>query len=301
MIESFATIADQYPLIFYTLIAIGSLCIGSFLNVVIIRLPIMMENQWQDHLREIKQDKSSNNSSEGRREKSEKPFNIAIPRSHCHHCGHRLTIGENLPVISYILLRGKCSACNKHISLRYPIVELITGIVSIFIVWYFGLTLQAASALVLTWALMALSLIDYDTQLLPDSITLPLLWLGLIVNISATFTPLNSAVLGAIMGYLSLWFIFHIFKHFTGKEGLGYGDFKLLAALGAWLGWQQLAIIIFLSSFVGAIIGIVLIFMGKQAANKPIPFGPYLALAGWTSLLWGEKIIDSYLHMAGLS
>lgn len=300
MTESFVVIANQYPWLFYSFVVIASLCIGSFLNVVIIRIPMMMERQWQAHCQEIKRENVSGDVVDVK-EKTDKSYNIATPRSHCQHCGYSLKIWENIPLISFIFLRGKCAACGGAISLRYPFVELLTTIMTVFVVWHFGLSMQMVAALLLTWVLIALSLIDYDTQLLPDSMTLPLVWLGLLVNISATFTVLSSAVLGAVIGYLSLWSIYYIFKYFTGKEGLGFGDFKLLAALGAWFGWQQLAIIIFLSSFAGAIIGILLILLGKQTASKPIPFGPYLALAGWVSMIWGENIVEFYLNVAGLS
>ncbi len=300
MPESFILIANQYPWFFYSFVVLAGLCIGSFLNVVIVRIPVMMERQWQAHCQEIKRENVAGDTGDDK-EKTAKPYNIATPRSHCQHCGYSLRVWENIPLISFILLRGKCSACGVGISLRYPAVELLTAIMTVFVVWHFALSVQMVAALLLTWVLIVLSFIDYDTQLLPDSITLPLLWLGLIVNISATFTVLSSAVLGAIIGYLSLWSIYYIFKYFTGKEGLGFGDFKLLAALGAWFGWQQLAIIIFLSSFVGAMIGILLILLGKQAASKPIPFGPYLALAGWVSMIWGENMVEFYLNVAGLS
>ena len=218
-----------------------------------------------------------------------------MPRSACPACSHQITAIENIPVISYLALRGKCRGCGTKISARYPAVEALTAVLSGLVAWHFGFGLAGCSALLLLWALVALTFIDADTQLLPDSITLPLLWLGLIVNLNHGFTDINSAVLGAIFGYLSLWSIYWLFKLITKKEGMGYGDFKLLAALGAWLGWQKLLLIILLSSVVGAVVGIVLIILARLGRNVPLPFGPYLAMAGFIALLWGDGIMKSYL------
>ena len=278
--------------------ALLGLLVGSFLNVVILRLPRMLERQWRIHCEELQQalrGEAASSTAAGER------FNLVTPASHCPHCGHRLRARENIPVLSYLLLRGRCSACGAAISLRYPLVELATALLSMVVIWHFGPTAAGAAALLLTWALIALSVIDYDHQLLPDDITLPLLWLGLIFNSFGLFTDLQSAVIGAVAGYLSLWSIYQLFKWLTGKEGMGYGDFKLLAMLGAWLGWQYLLPIVLLSSIVGAVTGIALILLRGRDRNVPIPFGPYLAVAGWIVLLWGERISQAYLTWMGLA
>lgn len=267
------------------------LCVGSFLNVVIHRLPKMMEQEWQVQCAELRGETAST---------AAEPLSLAKPRSRCPDCGHQITALENIPLISYLLiLKGKCSGCGKSISPRYPIVEAMTGLLSAYAAWHFGPTPQAAGALVLVWALVALSAIDLDTQLLPDSITLPLLWLGLAFNLWSVYADLSSAVIGAMFGYLALWSVFWLFKLATGKEGMGYGDFKLLAALGAWLGWQMLPAIILLSSVVGAVVGITLIVVARHGRNIPIPFGPYLAAAGGIALFWGAQITHSYLGLIG--
>ena len=229
------------------------------------------------------------------------PYNLAIPASSCPNCNHKITALENIPIISYTFLKGKCSECKTKISIRYPFIELLSGILSLVVVLHFGLTIQSLFALLLTWNLIALSGIDFDHQYLPDSLTLPFIWLGLFLNTFHLYTDLNSAVIGAIAGYLSLWFIYHLFKIVTKKEGMGYGDFKLLALFGAWFGWQSLAAIIMLSSIAGAVIGIGLIIFKNQTLSKKIPFGPYLAIAGWIFMLWGEKINSMYLQYVGLS
>ena len=264
------------------------LCIGSFLNVVIHRLPRMMEQDWLAQCAELRGETTS----------TAAPLSLAKPRSRCPQCGHQITALENIPLISYLLiLKGKCSACSTPISPRYPIIEALTGLLSAYVAWHFGPTIQTAGALLLIWALIALAAIDLDTQLLPDSITLPLLWLGLFFNLSNTYTPLATAVIGAVAGYLALWSVFWLFKLATGKDGMGYGDFKLLAALGAWLGWPMLPAIILLSSVVGAVVGISLIIFARQGRNVPIPFGPYLAAAGGIALFWGEAITQRYLGL----
>ena len=264
------------------------LCIGSFLNVVIHRLPRMMEQDWLAQCAELRGETTS----------TAAPLSLAKPRSRCPQCGHQITALENIPLISYLLiLKGKCSACSTPISPRYPIIEALTGLLSAYVAWHFGPTIQAAGALLLIWALIALAAIDLDTQLLPDSITLPLLWLGLFFNLSNTYTPLATAVIGAMAGYLALWSVFWLFKLATGKDGMGYGDFKRLAALGAWLGWPMLPAIILLSSVVGAVVGISLIILARQGRNVPIPFGPYLAAAGGIALFWGEAITQRYLGL----
>jgi len=261
------------------------LLVGSFLNVVIHRLPKMMQRESDNYVAQ----------------ESGKPlphtdrYNLTVPRSACPHCGHQITALENVPVLSYLFLGGKCRKCKAPISARYPIVELLTGALSAFLVWRFGSGLAGLSTLVFAFFLIAMTFIDVDTQLLPDDLTLPLLWGGLLVNLNGTFVPLNDAVIGAAAGYLSLWAVYWLFKLATGKEGMGYGDFKLLAALGAWLGWIMLPVIVLLSSIVGAIVGISLIAFSKHGRNNPIPFGPYLAAAGMIALLYGKSIVQTYL------
>lgn len=269
--------------------ALLGLCIGSFLNVVIHRLPKMMEQEWQTQCAELK--------GEAPQEPGE-TLTLARPRSRCPQCGHAISALENIPLLSYIfILRGKCAGCGQRISPRYPIIEALTGLLSAYAAWHFGPTWQAVGALLLLWSLIALSVIDLDTQLLPDAITLPLLWLGLLFNLGGTFSDINVAVVGAMAGYLALWSIYWAFKLATGKEGMGYGDFKLLAALGAWLGWQMLPTIILLSSVVGAVVGISLMIFTKHGRNVPIPFGPYLAAAGAIALFWGPQITRNYLGL----
>ena len=263
------------------------LCVGSFLNVVIHRLPKMMEQAWYAQCADLRGEPPSTATA----------LTLARPRSRCPSCGHQISALENIPIVSYLLLRGRCSSCATPISLRYPLVEAITGLFSAYAIWHFGPTLQGAGALLLIWALIALTGIDFDTQLLPDSITLPLLWLGLAFNLAGTYVDLFSAVIGAMTGYLTLWSVFWLFKLATGKEGMGFGDFKLLAALGAWLGWQMLPAIILLSSVVGAVVGICLIVATRHGRNTPIPFGPYLAAAGSITLCWGPQLTRSYLGL----
>jgi leader peptidase (prepilin peptidase)/N-methyltransferase len=266
------------------------LLVGSFLNVVIHRLPLMMEREWQAQCAEL---------SGGSVEETE-PLNLSTPRSRCPNCGHAISAVENIPIVSYLFLKGKCAECKSPISARYPIIELVTGILSGLIAWQYGFDWSCLGALALVWALIALTMIDVDHQLLPDSITLPLVWLGILFNLFGVFTDLNSSVIGAMAGYLSLWSVYHLFKLLTGKEGMGYGDFKLLAALGAWLGWQYILMIILLSSLVGAIVGISLIIFRKHNSQVPIPFGPYLAAAGGIALIWGPSINQAYLNWLGL-
>lgn len=272
------------------------LTVGSFLNVVIHRLPMMMEREWRSHCAEI-----AEQDAQEPHNKSEEAFNLSTPRSRCPHCGHAITALENIPVISYLWLRGRCSGCAAKISARYPIIELITALLSIAVAWHFGFGWPALAALFFTWALIALTMIDFDHQLLPDSITLPFLWLGLGLSLWQVFVDSPTAIIGAIAGYLSLWTVYWGFKIITGKEGMGYGDFKLLALLGAWMGWQMLPVIILLSSAVGAVVGITLILVRGRDRNIPIPFGPYLATAGWIALLWGHDITSAYLRYSGMS
>jgi leader peptidase (prepilin peptidase) / N-methyltransferase len=282
-----------YPLLGFALATLLGLLVGSFLNVVIYRLPKMMERDWRTQCEEFLANAAKNSE----QPITDKHFNLIVPRSRCPHCDHQIKAWENIPVISYLFLKGKCSACKAPISIRYPLIELITGILSFVVIYFIGVNWSGLAALVFTWALIALTLIDLDTFLLPDDITLPLLWLGLLVNTQGTFASLTSAVIGAATGYLVLWSVYKLFKLLTGKEGMGYGDFKLLAALGAWMGWQYLPQIILLSSFVGALVGISMIVLRGRDKNIPIPFGPYLAVAGWIAFLWGETINRSYLQL----
>jgi leader peptidase (prepilin peptidase)/N-methyltransferase len=263
------------------------LMVGSFLNVVIHRLPKMMERDWEQQCAEL----------HGKEFVAPEPYSLIAPRSACPHCNHPISAWENIPVISYVLLRGKCKSCGATISPRYPIIESISGLLCAYAAWHFGFGMVAVGAILFIWALLALTAIDFDTQLLPDDITLPLLWAGLLFNMYGVFTNLPSAVLGAVIGYLALWIIYWAFKLTTGKEGMGYGDFKLLAALGAWLGWQMLPLIILLSSLVGAVVGITLIVALKHGRNIPIPFGPYLAGGGLIALFWGPALTHEYLQL----
>ena len=277
--------------------ALLGLLVGSFLNVVIYRVPVMMQRGWKaqcyEYL-EMEQTEADPNVSTSKYQ----TFNLLKPDSHCPSCNHKITALENLPIISYLILGGKCSECKTRISIRYPMIELVTGIFSALVAFTFGATWLTLALLVFTWCLIVLTLIDFDHQLLPDSITLPLLWLGLLVNaIDLGFdVPLQDAVIGAIAGYLVLWFVYWGFKLLTGKEGMGYGDFKLLSALGAWMGWQSILPIIILSSLVGAVIGIIAIAVLKRDKSAPMPFGPFLAGAGFIMLIWGPQLISSYLN-----
>ena len=273
------------PAIFIPIISLLGLFVGSFLNVVIYRLPKMLEREWQQQAAELR----------GEVIPDLPAMNLATPRSCCPNCHHQIQAIDNIPVISYLFLRGRCRHCQTTIGKRYPVVEFITAALSGFVAWHFGFSIATVGALLFLWSIMALTFIDFDTQLLPDTITLPLLWLGLLFNINGTFVPLSTAVIGAATGYLILWSIYWLFKLTTGKEGMGYGDFKLLAAIGAWLGWKMLPLTILLSSLVGAIIGIGLIMFAKHGRNTPIPFGPYLAIAGLIALIWGEKLTYTYL------
>jgi leader peptidase (prepilin peptidase)/N-methyltransferase len=280
-----ATLFFADPSVFPVFSGVLGLLVGSFLNVVIYRLPRMMEREWQCQCAEL----------HGKEMPQGENFSLVRPRSRCPGCGHAISALENIPLLSWLLLRGKCSACQMPISVRYPLVEALTGLLSAFAAAHFGFGWSAFGAILLVWALIALSFIDFDTTFLPDAITLPLLWCGLLFNLGNVYTDLSSAVVGAAAGYLSLWSVYWAFKLLTGKEGMGYGDFKLLAALGAWLGWQMLPLIVLLSSVVGAVVGIALILLTRHGRNIPIPFGPYLALAGLLALFLGQKIINGYL------
>lgn len=286
---------QTHPWLLYTSAVLLGLILGSFLNVVILRLPRMMEAGWRRDCAELLGTDETPSS------EAEPPLSLSQPPSSCPSCGHRIRVHENIPILSYLLLRGRCSACGTRISLRYPLVEALTALLTLTVAVQFGPTWQAGAALFLTWSLIALAVIDLDTQLLPDSITLPVLWLGLVLSLFGLFTDSRSAIIGAVAGYLSLWIVFQLFRLATGKEGMGYGDFKLLALLGAWLGWSALPQIILLSALVGALVGIGLILSGRHESSKPLPFGPYLAAAGWISLLWGETINGAYLRLSGLA
>ena len=261
------------------------LLIGSFLNVVIYRLPKIMVRSWENDYE----------TEHGREAPHQDKFNLMLPRSACPHCGHQITAMENIPVISYLVIGGKCTACKAKISVRYPLIEALTAILSAGMIWHFGSGIAGMASVIFVWLLVAMTFIDLDTQLLPDDLTLPLLWLGLLFNISSTFAPLKEAVIGAVVGYLALWLVDHVFFLVRKQHGFGNGDFKLLAAFGAWMGWSMLPLIILFSSLVGAAIGIVQILSKKLGWQQPVPFGPYLAIAGMIALVWGKQIVDLYL------
>jgi len=313
MIELF----HQFPLVYLITVGVLGLFVGSFLNVVIHRIPIMMENEWRrgwdqfaaenaGNQNNATQNNGNQNGHAGALETDaadatlavdepvEEKFNLAVPRSRCPGCGQLISAWQNIPVISYLLLRGKCAGCKSPISIRYPLVELITALLSVVCAWHFGVSLQAVAAIFITWSLIALSGIDFDTQLLPDSITLPLMWAGLVASLFPVFVGPTDAIVGAAAGYLCLWSVYWLFKIVTGKEGMGYGDFKLLAALGAWFGWEALPMIVLLSSVVGALVGITLIVVRGRDRQVPIPFGPYLAAAGWLAMVFGERLSGFY-------
>ena len=285
---SFIQLLQESPPFFIILAGLIGLLVGSFLNVVIYRLPKIMEREWRLQCAEL---------IEQHEDTPQSKFNLIVPRSACPHCGHQLGALENIPLISYLVLRGKCRQCRTPISIRYPLVEALSCALSAYAAWHFGFGLAALGAILFIWALIALTFIDFDTQLLPDDITLPLLWLGIFFNIFNTFTTLNDAIVGAMTGYLVLWSVYWLFKLVTGKEGMGYGDFKLLAAIGAWLGWSVMPLVIMLSSVVGAVVGITLIIATRHGRNIPIPFGPYLAGGGLIALFWGEQLTQGYLQL----
>ncbi len=295
----FFYLLQDHPAAFYITATVLGLMVGSFLNVVIHRLPRMMQTDWIEQSSLVLEDANLQDCASKLRQTHDTSarYNLVVPRSTCPKCGHRIGALENIPIISYLVLRGKCADCKTPISIRYPLVEATSGIIAGYIAWHFGFGLAAFAAMLFAWSLIALTVIDVDTQLLPDSITLPLLWIGLLANTSATYAPLHSAVLGAVAGYLALWSIYWLFKLATGKEGMGFGDFKLLAAIGAWLGWKLLPMVILLSSFVGATVGILLIVFRRHQRSTPIPFGPYLAAAGLIAILWGADINSFYLGL----
>ena len=280
---------ETSPLAFTIVCLILGLLVGSFLNVVIHRLPIMLEREWQAEYTRF-----------GGEPPSAEKYNLVVPRSRCPHCGHAITALENIPLLSYAMLRGRCSACHARISPRYAAVEAVSGLLSAWAAWHFGFGWAALGALFLCWGLLALSAIDLETQLLPDKLTLPLLWLGLLFNLGHVYTDINSAVIGAAAGYLTLWSVYYLFRFVTGKEGMGYGDFKLLALLGAWFGWQRLPVVIIMSAGVGAVLGLLLLGSKRMKQGAPMPFGPFLAAAGLIVLFWGTPLTDAYLSFTGL-
>jgi leader peptidase (prepilin peptidase) / N-methyltransferase len=284
VLNTFQLLQEQ-PAIFIAASVVFGLLVGSFLNVVIYRLPLMMQKEWERNCQEL----------QGQEVEAGATYNLVVPCSACPRCSHKITAIENIPVLSFLFLGGKCSACKAPIPVRYPLIEILTGVLAGIISWRFGYSGMAVAAWIFAFGLIALTFIDFDTQLLPDSITLPLLWLGLLFNLDGGFTDLHSAVVGAAAGYLILWSIYWLFKLLTGKEGMGYGDFKLLAAIGAWFGWQLLPAVILLSSLVGSVIGIGLIVLARHGRNVPMPFGPYLALGGICALFWGSQISQFYL------
>ena len=263
------------------------LCVGSFLNVVIHRLPLMMEREWTAQCAELRGEVAPDHA----------PLNLSQPRSRCPACGHAISALQNIPLLSFLWLRGRCAACSTRISWRYPLVELFCGLATAYCALHFGFSFAAAAAMLFVWLMIAATGIDFDTQLLPDSITLPLLWLGLLVNLIGGPVDLRSAVIGAMTGYLFLWSVYWMFRLVTGKEGMGFGDFKLLAAIGAWTGWQMLPLVVLLSSAIGAVVGISLIVFHKHGREVPIPFGPYLAGAGLIALFWGPALTQRYLAL----
>ena len=290
-----ALLADSTPLLIGVVFLLG-LLVGSFLNVVVHRVPVMLERGWRREALAL----------DGKDPPDEPPYDLIRPRSACPSCKAPITAAQNIPVISWLVLKGRCAGCGTRISARYPLVELLTGLMSAVVAWRFGFGWPTAAALVLTWFLVALAFIDIDTQLLPDNMTLPLLWMGLLLALLLPLDPgarlpvdLRSAVIGAIVGYLSLWSVFHLFRLLTGKEGMGYGDFKLLAALGAWLGWQMLLPILIGAAGVGAVVGISAIVLRRREAGIPMAFGPYLAAAGWLMLIFGPQLVERYLGLYG--
>lgn len=288
MIDNIVAFFELAPGFFLGFVFILGLSVGSFLNVVIFRLPVMMQNEWRsDCLEFLEQPNPA----------EEEKFNLSVPRSRCGNCGHQITTLENIPVVSYLALKGRCKNCGTGISAQYPLVELFTAGISVVVAWHFGVSVQTIAALFFSWCLIAASGIDIGHKLLPDNITLPLLWLGILLSFFEIFVDLETSIIGAMAGYMSLWSVFIIFKLVTGKEGMGYGDFKLLALLGAWVGWKMIFIIILTSSVVGAVVGITLIVLKKNGRDTQIPFGPYLAGAGWITLLWGHELSQFYFSI----
>lgn len=290
MFSDMLFVFESYPLAFYITVVLVGLAIGSFLNVVIYRFPKMLEKEWYFECREFLADEVK-----GVPAKSFPELTLSMPGSTCPKCQHKIRFYENIPVISWLFLKGKCSQCKSNISIRYPIVEAVTALLSLVVAQHFGLSWLTLAVLVLTWGLVCLTMIDFDHMLLPDQITLPLLWLGLLVNLNGAIVPLEQAVIGAVAGYMSLYSVYWLFKQLTGKEGMGFGDFKLVAVFGAWMGWELLVLLILLSSLLGAIVGGALMAIQGRDKSHAIPFGPYIAIAGWFCLLWGEPVWQWYL------
>lgn len=280
--------AAAFPVLFVVLVAVLGALVGSFLNVVILRLPRRMEYEWKMEAAQVLEQAPPAGAA---------PPGIVRTPSHCGACGAQIRPWHNIPVLGWLLLRGRCADCGKGISVQYPAVELLTALLSATVAWHYGPTVQCAAALAFTWLLVGMSGIDVRERLLPDAMTLPLLWLGLLLALFPVFVDLRTAVIGAMAGYVSLWLVFHLFRLITGKEGMGYGDFKLFAALGAWLGWQQLPLVILLSSMVGAVVGLVMMGMRRMNSERMLPFGPFLAAAGWIAMLWGPALLHSYLQL----
>jgi leader peptidase (prepilin peptidase)/N-methyltransferase len=278
------TLFESAPLL-YTGVFVLGLIFGSFLNVVILRIPALLEFDWRCQCRELLELKNDD---------EKKPPGIVVSRSRCPKCNNAISARDNVPILSYLILNGKCRACKAPISIRYPVVELTTAVLFVITIWHFGPNLQGLTALLLTTFLIALTGIDFDTQLLPDNMTVPLMWAGILLSFWSVHADLSSSVIGAIAGYMSLWSIYQLFRLLTGKEGMGYGDFKLMAALGAWMGWEYLLLIVFLSSIVGTVFALALRISGRLQQGKPMPFGPFIAAAGWITLIWGDKIIEYY-------
>ena len=293
MFEPMLALFETEPAVWVGTVFLFSLLIGSFLNVVIYRLPVMMEKQWQCECRELLEEELKPN----KKAKAAENFNLMKPDSHCPSCKAPVKAWQNIPVISYLMLKGKCHSCGVGISARYPLIELFTAVASSVVAWKLGYSLQAMLMIVITWGFISLIFIDIDHMLLPDQITLPLLWVVLIASMNGVFLSAEKTILGAALGYLSLWSVYWVFKLVTGKEGMGYGDFKLMAVVGAVVGAIKLPMVILMSSLVGAVIGIAgIIFAGKDG-NKPIPFGPYIAIAGWIIMLWGQELFDWYIKL----
>ena len=290
MLNPFIDLYASQPWLAFLLVGIFAATVGSFLNVVIYRLPVMMERKWRAEFAEFSSEQMVDDG-------EPETFNLLLPASRCGSCGSSIKPWHNIPVLSWILLRGRCAVCHSHYSIRYPLVEAFTALISVFVVWHFQFSLLGFAVVLFSWLLICLTLIDADTYLLPDPLNYLLLWGGLLTHLWLGTLPLGDAILGAVFGYLSLWSVYWGFKLLTGKEGMGYGDFKLLAALGAWCGWQQLPLIILLSSLVGAVLGLLMIALAGRDKQQPIPFGPYLAIAGWIAMLWGEQLTQAYINM----
>jgi leader peptidase (prepilin peptidase) / N-methyltransferase len=308
MLNDLSSVYTEDPALFAGSVFVLGLVVGSFLNVIIYRLPIMLEREWRSQSAELLQSEgTAPASTKATPVVAQERFTLSFPRSACPSCKAPIKVWHNIPVLSWLMLRGRCASCQAKISVRYPVVELATGVLSAWVAWHFGFGAAALCALLLTWALIALTGIDIDHQLLPDNITLPLMWAGLLAAVfigpiagAALPASARDAIIGAACGYVSLWLVFHAFRLVTGKEGMGYGDFKLFAALGAWLGWKLLPLVILLSAATGALLGISLILLRGKDRSTPMPFGPYLAAAGWLAMMYGDSLVNGYLRVSGL-